>query len=69
MNPTTRVATTDPSAANAGRLSSEAAGERLSDLFEEHGRMVYGLCRVLLRDADEAEDAARTSGVARGHSA
>ena len=43
----------------AGRLSPEAAGERLSRLFEEHGRMVYGLCRVLLRDGDEAEDAAQ----------
>jgi RNA polymerase sigma-70 factor, ECF subfamily len=53
------VATTDPTAAQAGRLSAEAAGRRLSQLFEEHGRMVYGLCRVLLRDADEAEDAAQ----------
>jgi RNA polymerase sigma factor (sigma-70 family) len=53
------VATTDPTPAHAGRLTSEAAGERLSVLFEEHGRMVYGLCRLLLRDADEAEDAAQ----------
>jgi RNA polymerase sigma-70 factor (ECF subfamily) len=53
------VGTTDPTPTQAGRLSSEAAGERLSQLFEEHGRMVYGLCRVLLRDADEAEDAAQ----------
>jgi RNA polymerase sigma-70 factor (ECF subfamily) len=53
------VATTDPAPTQAGRLSPEAAGERLSQLFEEHGRMVYGLCRVLLRDADEAEDAAQ----------
>jgi RNA polymerase sigma factor (sigma-70 family) len=53
------VATTDPTPTQAGRLSPEAAGERLSQLFEKHGRMVYGLCRVLLRDADEAEDAAQ----------
>jgi RNA polymerase sigma factor (sigma-70 family) len=53
------VATTDPTPTHAGRLTSEAAGERLSELFEEHGRMVYGLCRLLLRDADEAEDAAQ----------
>jgi RNA polymerase sigma factor (sigma-70 family) len=53
------VATTDPTSLHAGHLSPEAAGERLSRLFEEHGRMVYGLCRVLLRDADEAEDAAQ----------
>jgi RNA polymerase sigma-70 factor (ECF subfamily) len=53
------VATTDSTPTQAGRLFPEAAGERLSQLFEEHGRMVYGLCRVLLRDADEAEDAAQ----------
>jgi RNA polymerase sigma-70 factor (ECF subfamily) len=53
------VATTDPTPTQAGRFSPEAAGERLGQLFEEHGRMVYGLCRVLLRDADEAEDAAQ----------
>lgn len=52
-----RAATTEPARLEAGRLSAEAAGARLSDLFEQHGRMVYGLCRVLLRDADEAEDA------------
>jgi len=28
-------------------------------LFREHGRLVAGLCRGLLRDADEAEDAAQ----------
>jgi len=53
------VGTTDPARLSSGRLSPEAAGARLSELFEEHGRMVYGLCRVLLRDADEAEDAAQ----------
>ena len=36
-----------------------AAGALLDELFREHGRMVLGLCRVLLRDPDEAEDAAQ----------
>ncbi|HSC49102.1 MAG TPA: sigma-70 family RNA polymerase sigma factor [Gaiellaceae bacterium] len=36
-----------------------AAGERIAVLFEEHGRMVYGLSRLLLRDPVEAEDAAQ----------
>lgn len=53
------MATTDPIRTQAGRRSPEAAGERLSQLFEEHGRMVYGLCRVLLRNAADAEDAAQ----------
>jgi RNA polymerase sigma factor (sigma-70 family) len=55
----TRAATTDPARPQAGRLSPGAAGARLSELFEEHGRMVYGVCRVLLRDGHEAEDAAQ----------
>src|SRR5262249_46603502 len=36
-----------------------AAGERIAALFEEHGRMVYGISRLLLRDPGEAEDAAQ----------
>jgi RNA polymerase sigma-70 factor (ECF subfamily) len=36
-----------------------AAGERIAALFEEHGRMVYGVSRLLLRDPVEAEDAAQ----------
>jgi RNA polymerase sigma factor (sigma-70 family) len=43
----------------SGRRRQRAAGERLSELFEEHGRMVYGVCRLILRDATEAEDAAQ----------
>ena len=53
------MATTDPTPLHAGRLPPQAAGERLTVLFEAHGRMVYGLCRLLLRDANEAEDAAQ----------
>jgi RNA polymerase sigma-70 factor, ECF subfamily len=43
----------------SGRRRQRAAGERLSQLFEEHGRMVYGICRLILRDPVEAEDAAQ----------
>jgi RNA polymerase sigma factor (sigma-70 family) len=43
--------------APAGRPSSEEAGGRIAALFDEHGRMILGLCRFLLRDADEADDA------------
>jgi RNA polymerase sigma-70 factor, ECF subfamily len=53
------VETTDPKPVETGRLATEAAGARLSELFEAHGRMVLGLCRLLLRDIDEAEDAAQ----------
>jgi len=35
------------------------AGERIGELFEQHGRMVYGVCRLILRDPTEAEDAAQ----------
>ncbi|MCY7304445.1 MAG: sigma-70 family RNA polymerase sigma factor, partial [Thermoleophilia bacterium] len=38
-----------------------AAGDRLAELFEQHGRMVYGLCRALLRDADDADDATQAA--------
>lgn len=43
--------------APAGRPSSEEAGGRIASLFDAHGRMILGLCRFLLRDADEADDA------------
>ena len=44
-----------------GRRRERAAGERIATLFEEHGRMVYGVCRLMLRDPVEAEDAAQQS--------
>jgi RNA polymerase sigma-70 factor (ECF subfamily) len=31
----------------------------VAELYQQHGRMVLGLCRLLLRDAAEAEDAAQ----------
>lgn len=37
-------------------FASEAAGE-VGGLFARHGRMVYGICRAMLRDVHEAEDA------------
>lgn len=42
-----------------GRVEREAAGAYTSDLFANHGRMVLGLCRLLLRDPVEADDAAQ----------
>ena len=48
-------------AAASSRLGADrdsvAAGARLARLFAEHGRMVLGLCRVMLGDPHEAEDA------------
>ena len=55
----TTAATTDHAASAAGPLTPEEAGRWLSDLFEEHGRMVYGVCRILLRDPQDAEDASQ----------
>ncbi|HSP72552.1 MAG TPA: sigma-70 family RNA polymerase sigma factor, partial [Gaiellaceae bacterium] len=42
-----------------GSRGRAAAGGVVGELFAEHGRMVLGLCRLLLRDAVEAEDAAQ----------
>ena len=55
----TTAATTDHPAPAAGPLSPQEAGRWLSELFEEHGRMVYGVCRILLRDPQDAEDASQ----------
>ena len=41
------------------RRRRRAVSERIAELFEAHGRMVYGVCRLILRDATEAEDAAQ----------
>lgn len=51
--------TPDLAVAPLDRLSPEAVGARLGTYFSEHGRMVYGVCHLLLRDANEAEDAAQ----------
>ncbi len=47
----------------AGDPTARAAGEQVAELFQEHGRMVYGLCRVLLRDPVEADDATQAAFV------
>jgi RNA polymerase sigma factor (sigma-70 family) len=47
-----------------GRPDHEAAGARLSELFAWHGATVLGLCRVLLRHREEAEDAVQQTFLA-----
>ncbi len=42
-----------------GRPDLGAARPRTEELYSSHGRMVAGLCRLLLRDRVEAEDAAQ----------
>ena len=46
----------DP-AALPSRPSPGAAGARLGELYAAHARMVHGVCRVMLRDVLDAEDA------------
>ena len=48
-------------ARGAGRPDSGAAGAHLSELFARHGATVLGLCRVLLRHREEAEDAVQAT--------
>jgi len=40
---------------------TRVVGTQTAELFEEHGRMVYGLCRTLLRDPDDADDATQST--------
>jgi RNA polymerase sigma factor (sigma-70 family) len=47
----------------APRARRRAVAERLASLFDEHASMVFGLCRLLLRDHHEAEDAAQQTFV------
>ncbi len=53
-----------PPVTDAGRLSSEAAGVLVAELYDRHGRAVLGLCRLLLRDAEDAEDATQSAFLA-----
>ena len=46
-----------PSTTRAAEHQPAAAGARVARLFDEHARMVVALCRVLLEDPHEAEDA------------
>ncbi len=57
--PVEAAATSAPDPFSASRLHPEAARARTEDLFRRHGRLVVGLCRGLLRNAHEAEDAAQ----------
>ncbi len=41
------------------RASRRASANRVAALFDQHASMVLGLCRILLRDHHEAEDAAQ----------
>jgi RNA polymerase sigma factor (sigma-70 family) len=60
------VATTSAAEAlrSAGRPDHRAAGARLSELFARHGAAVLGLCRLLLRHREEAEDAVQQTFLA-----
>ena len=54
------AATTNPGLSpRAGRPDAGAAAAYVGELFAAHGRTVLGLCRLLLRDLVEAEDAAQ----------
>jgi len=61
-------AVTTRSAAEAdcvdGRPGHGAAGARLSELFAGHGATVLGLCRLMLRHREEAEDAVQQTFLA-----
>lgn len=54
------MAVARPSVA-AGGPRDRAAGARTGELFAAHGRMVFAVCRAILLDPDEAEDATQTA--------
>src|SRR2546423_4567480 len=54
----TGAATTSPEPFE-GRLAREAARSHGAALFAEHGTLIQRICRHLLRDEFEAEDAAQ----------
>lgn len=54
---------TPPAAARALLSPRRASAIRVAALFDQHASMVLGLCRLLLRDHHEAEDAAQQTFV------
>ena len=48
---------------SVGDPQTRVAGAQTAEFFDEHGRMVYGLCRALLRDPDDADDATQATFV------
>jgi RNA polymerase sigma factor (sigma-70 family) len=55
---------TPPTSTTRGsRSSRRAVAARVALLFDQHASMVFGLCRLLLRDHHEAEDAAQQTFV------
>ena len=48
----------------AARNGESAAGRRMAELFDEHARMVFAVCRRYLRDVDDAEDVRAVAGLA-----
>ena len=54
---------TPPAAARARLSPRRASAIRVAALFDQHASMVLGLCRLLLRDHHEAEDAAQQTFV------
>lgn len=48
----------------AQRAPELAAGRTVRDLFEQHGQMVYAVCRLNLRDRLDAEDATQQTFLA-----
>ncbi len=47
----------------SGDPQTRIAGVQTGVLFEQHARMVYGLCLALLRDPDDADDATQATFV------
>ena len=48
---------------SAGDPQTRVVGMQTAALFEQHARMVYGLCRTLLRNPDDADDATQATFV------
>ena len=47
----------------SGDSQMRVAGTQTAALFEQHARMVFGLCRTLLRNPEDADDATQATFV------